>query len=254
MTRQLAGAHLNFVILPETAFPFYLRHPDNAPYYALLTGLAREMGVPMLVGSLERIDEKTYNRVFLISRTGDVLGHQDKVHLVPFGEYLPLERIFGYLEGLTRESGRFAPGRGFRALRLPGRDVPFGVFVCYESIFPDIARACAKDGAEFLVNVTNDAWFGTTAAPYQHFAMGVLRAVENGLPLVRAANTGISGAVDASGRVLVTTRLFEPASITAQIVPRRERTFYTRHGDLLVVLCAVATAGALFYRRVGIEN
>lgn len=249
LTQRLSGARCDFIVLPETAFPFYLRYPENAPYYATLAGLARELNAPMLVGSLEQTAEKTYNRAFLISRTGEVVGYQDKVHLVPFGEYLPLEWIFGYLEGLTRESGRFAPGKGHRALRLPGADVPFGVFICYESIFPEIARAYANDGAEFLVNTTNDAWFGTTAAPYQHFAMGVFRAVENGLPLVRSANTGISGAVDASGRVLMMTDLFKPAVFTAQITPRRERTFYTRHGDLLVALCALATAGALFYKK-----
>ena len=245
LTRQVAGARCELIVFPETAFPFYLRHPENASNYALVTGLARELNVPMLVGSLERTDGRIYNRAFLISRTGEVVGHQDKVHLVPFGEYLPLEWIFGYLEGLTRESGRFAPGAGHRALRLPGAEVPFGVFICYESIFPEIARAYANDGAEFLVNITNDAWFGTTAAPYQHLAMGVFRAVENGLPLIRSANTGISGAVDASGRVLVSTDLFEPAVLTAQVAPRRERTFYTRHGDLLVAFCVAMTAWAL---------
>jgi len=249
LTRRLAGARCDFIVLPETAFPFFFRDAENASYYATLTALAREMGVPMLVGSLEQTDGRIYNRAFLITRAGEVVGHQDKVHLVPFGEYLPLEWIFGYLEGLTRESGRFAPGAGHRALRLPGAEIPFGVFICYESIFPEIARTYANDGAEFLVNITNDAWFGTTAAPYQHLAMGVFRAVENGLPLIRSANTGISGAVDASGRVLARTPLFEPAVLTAQVAPRRERTFYTRHGDLLVIFCAAATIGALFYQK-----
>jgi apolipoprotein N-acyltransferase len=251
LTRGLAGAQCDFIVLPETAFPFYFKAPENAPYYDTLTGLARELETPMLVGSLERMDERIYNRAFLISGTGEEVGHQDKVHLVPFGEYLPFEWIFGYLEGLTRESGRFTPGQAHRALRLPEKDLPFGVFICYESIFPEIARAYANDGAEFLVNVTNDAWFGTTAAPYQHFAMGVFRAVENGLPLVRSANTGISGAVDASGRTLARTGLFEPRVFTAQIAPRRERTFYTRYGDLLVIPCMLLTAVAWFYRRKG---
>lgn len=249
LTRRLAGAPCDFIVLPETAFPFFFRDTENAPYYAALTGLTRELNAPLLVGSLERINDRTYNRAFLISPAGEVVGHQDKVHLVPFGEYLPLEWIFGYLEGLTRESGRFAPGTGHRALRLPGAEVPFGVFICYESIFPEIARACANDGAEFLVNITNDAWFGATAAPYHHFAMGVFRAVENGLPLIRSANTGISGAIDPSGRILARTPLFEPAVLTAQIAPRRERTFYTRHGDLLVLLCAVVTIGTLFTKK-----
>ena len=245
LIRQLDGKDLDFIVLPETAFPFFLNHAVNRPHYDQIVELTREMNVPMLIGSLDRTHGKTYNRAFLISKTGKVVGYQDKVHLVPFGEYIPLEFIFGYMEGLTRESGRFNPGEDSYLLDLPGRDASFGVFICYESIFPEIARHFVKNGADFIVNVTNDAWFGTTAAPFQHFAMGVFRAVENGRPLIRAANTGISGAVDASGRVLKTTKLFEPAAITVEIVPGRDLTFYTRHGDLLVVLCAAGTLFAL---------
>ena len=245
LTRQLFGADADFIVLPETALPFDFKGPENSPYYTRMVNLTKEMVTPILVGSLEYEGQKIYNRAFLISQEGEIVNHQDKVHLVPFGEYLPMEWIFGYMEGLTRESGRFTPGIPHRALPLPGRNVPFGVFVCYESIFPEIARACARDGAEFLVNVTNDAWFGTTAAPYQHFAMGVFRAVENGLPLIRCANTGISGAVDANGRVLAATRLFEPAVLAVQITPRKERTFYTRYGDWLVALCAIVMMGSL---------
>jgi apolipoprotein N-acyltransferase len=246
LTRRLSGAGTEFIVLPETALPFHFNHAENAVHRDRAVGLVREMKVPMLIGSLERTGERTYNRAFLVSARGETVGHQDKVHLVPFGEYLPMEWLFGYLEGLTRESGRFAPGDDHRVLRLPGRGIPFGVFVCYESIFPEIARAYAGQGAEFLVNVTNDAWFGITSAPYQHLAMGVFRAVENGLPLIRAANTGISGAVDASGRILAATPLFEPLSLAIRITASRERTFYTRHGDLLVLLCAVSTAWLLY--------
>lgn len=249
LTRELSGSGVDFIVLPETAFPFFLTLPANAPYFSRARDLAREMKAPILVGGLGNVDGKILNRVFLISPTGAMLGYQDKVHLVPFGEYLPLEWLFGYLEGLTRESGRFTPGAEYHALHLPDRDLPFGVFICYESIFPEIARTFARSGVRFLVNVTNDAWFGTTAAPYQHFAMGVFRAVENGLPLIRCANTGISGAVDASGRVLASTRLFEPTSLVVEIFPRQERTFYTRYGDLPVALCALISLGAFALQR-----
>lgn len=245
LVRQVSGADLDLIVLPETALPFDLEAPENSVYFDRMKALAGEVRTPLLVGSLAIDGQDIHNRVFLIGPDGVLHGYQDKVHLVPFGEYLPMEWLFGYMEGLTRESGRFSAGLSHRSLTIPpGRD-PFGVFVCYESIFPGIARACARDGATFLVNVTNDAWFGSTAAPYQHFAMGVLRAVENGLPLLRAANTGISGAVDANGRILARTPLFEPAVLRVDIFPSREHTLYTRFGDWLVGLCAIVAIVAL---------
>ena len=202
---------------------------------------------PCFVGSLEasagKKSENLYNRAFLLDDRGDVLDYQDKVHLVPFGEYLPLAFLFGYLEGLTAESGAFAHGKAHKVLTLPSTKQSFGVFLCYESIFPPIARTLASSGASFLVNITNDAWFGRTAAPYQHLSMAVLRAVETGRPVVRAANTGISGLIAPTGRILRETGLFETAAFIVEVRPRTEKTIYVLWGDTFVALCALLLVG-----------
>ncbi len=228
----LAGTQLDLVVFPETCFPYYFLDPRFAQYREPVTALAAKLGAPLLVGSLDFDGQHIYNRAFLLDVQGQVVGHADKVHLVPFGEYLPMPWLFGYLEGLTAESGIFAPGLGRQV--LPLANTHLGVFVCYESIFPEITRQLTSLGAGLLVNTTNDAWFGHSAAPYQHFSMCVLRAIETGRPVVRIANTGISGLIAPSGRILAETPLFEPLAQVLEVSPRRELTPYTRWGDLLL--------------------
>jgi apolipoprotein N-acyltransferase len=247
--RELAGeGRLDLMVFPETALPFYLRDPSRTEYRDSIAELARQTQTPLLVGSLERQADRVYNRAFLFDAAGAVVGYADKVHLVPFGEYLPLPWLFRYLEGLTAESGAFAAGAGHAVLRLPDHGPAFGVFICYESIFPEIARSLTRNGAVFLLNITNDAWFGHSAAPYQHFSMAVVRAVENGRPLLRVANTGISGTVSASGLIASATGLGETVARRASLAPRSATTFYTDHGDAFLLACALFLAGSLAAR------
>ncbi len=247
LTRVFPAGQLDLIVYPETSLPFRLRDPLYQAHYRQIVELVRQIRTPMLVGSLEG-DPGTesgdlYNRAFLFNERGDILDYQDKVHLVPFGEYLPLPFLFRYLKGLTAESGAFAHGKTHRVLTLPSAEQTFGVFLCYESIFPPIARTLADSGASFLVNTTNDAWFGSTAAPYQHLSMAVLRAVETGRPVLRAANTGISGLIAPTGRIVRETGLFETAAFTVEIRPRTERTVYVIWGDTFLALCAMFLAG-----------
>jgi apolipoprotein N-acyltransferase len=228
------GDSLDLVVFPETCLPFYFLEPRYTQYREPIAALAPYLNAPLLVGSLDSEDGNLYNRAFLLDRQGQVVGHADKVHLVPFGEYLPMPWLFQYLEGLTAESGIFSPGVSRQA--LPLGDVRLGVFVCYESIFPAIPRQLARLGAEVLINTTNDAWFGRSAAPHQHFSMCVLRAIETGRPVVRIANTGISGLIAPSGRILAATPLFEPLALRLKVAPRRAETFYLGWGDLLLWL------------------
>ena len=198
----------------------------------------------MLVGSLKGDSQNrtapVYNRAFLLNVQGEVVDYADKVHLVPFGEFLPFPFIFQYLGGLTAESGIFAHGARHKVLRLPRSDISFGVFICYESIFPEITRALMAQDPDFLINTTNDAWFGTTAAPHQHFAQAVLRAVESGRAVVRAANTGISGLIGPSGRIAYSTPLFTTVSFAIDVPLHQGQTIYTRWGDWPLLLCALA--------------
>ncbi len=257
LTRSLAAnRRLDLIVFPETALPIYFRDPYFAPQSRPITDLARELGVPLLVGSLEGQGKvwpkKVYNRAFLLDGQGLIQDFSDKVHLVPFGEYLPLPFLFQYLEGLTAESGIFTPGAAHKLLNLPEQNRPFGVFVCYESIFPEITRTLTRLGASFLINITNDAWFGRSAAPYQHFSMAVLRAVETGRPVLRAANTGISGLIGPDGRIIKATELFETTAFVVRVQPRTEPTLYTRYGDILLVLCALflASVGMAHWRTI----
>ena len=134
---------------------------------------------------------------------------------------------------------------------MPNSDLHFGVFICYESIFPEITRTLAGLGSAFLINTTNDAWFGRSAAPYQHFSMVVVRAVETGLPILRAANTGISGLVSPRGEILKATPLFETMAFVVSLEPRSTKTLYVQYGNVLVLLCALFLAALLMRYRLG---
>ena len=252
LARELAHTDsADLIIFPETALPFWFGDPARVREREQVVELARQISTPLLVGSLG-FDSKRgtlYNRGFLLDESGRIRDAADKVHLVPFGEYLPLPWLFQFMEGLTAESGQFAPGEeGHKILNIPGRNLPFGVFICYESVFPEISRTLARLGASFLVNTTNDAWFGETAAPYQHLSMAVLRAVETGLPIVRVANTGISALISPSGQIAGATALFETATMVVSLAPTKGTTIYVRYGDWFLVLCALFLGGAIAMR------
>jgi apolipoprotein N-acyltransferase len=245
LTLRVPGwERVSAAIWPETAVQFLLERDQRLRQYLgqvvpagglLLTGAMR--GEP-LQGELQKI----FNSLMVLDHDGNLLGSSDKFHLVPLGEYVPLRRLFPFINKLTPGSVNFTQGPGARTLELPGLP-PAGALICYEVIFP--GRVVDPDHRpQWLLNVTNDAWFGTSSGPYQHFASARLRAVEEGLPLVRAANTGISGLVDPYGRVLDTIPLGQsgvhdiplPAALPGL-------TIYARYGDwTLIVQLLLATA------------
>jgi apolipoprotein N-acyltransferase len=228
------------IVWPETAAPFFFRYEPALRGRVL--DIAAETGSYLLVGSpdVERASvgaegDRYYNSAFLVSPNRELLGKYDKIHMVPFGEYVPLKSILFFVHKLAYGIGDFEPGRTHTVFHLPrGR---FGVTICYEVIFPDQVRRYVKQGADFLVNITNDAWFGRSAAPGQHLAMAALRAAENRRYLIRAANTGISAIIDPTGRIVKASDIFVPAVISGRIQLRRGETFYTRYGDLFAWLC-----------------
>jgi apolipoprotein N-acyltransferase len=181
-----------------------------------------------------------YNRAFLISSQGETIDVYDKMHLVPFGEFVPFRQALFFIDKLVEIIGDF--GLGERATVFKLNSNKFGVLICYEIIFPDLVRQSVKNGAEYLVNITNDAWFGKTAASYQHISMAALRAVENRIPIIRAANTGISGFIDATGKIRNTTQLFTREFSVSDIAPNTgPRTFYSKFGDIFSYLCLLLT-------------
>ena len=228
-------------------------HPDivlwseSSTLYPILAGgewsdqviaMVRRTGVPLLVGSDLYTGDVVYNSSFLILPDGRFYPQEySKIYLVPFGEYVPLAKLFFFAGKVVPEISDFTAGYKYTLFPLKGDR--FAVNICFEVVFPQLARTLCRDGSSLLTTITNDAWFGKSSAPYQHFAMASMRAVENRRYLVRAANTGISGAVDPYGRVLMKTRIFEPAAFTVNVGWVKETTFYTRHGDVLVAVSIV---------------
>jgi apolipoprotein N-acyltransferase len=240
LSRRAALDHLQLLVWPETALPTPLRRDPMLRH--LLVDMAGALRLPLLVGSIDVSDREQYrNSAFLVTSEG-VQNRYDKIQLVPFGEYVPLSALLGFVRGWAEFIADLEPGA--RPIVFPGPPAPFGVVICYEGIFPELVREFVKDGALFMVNMTNDAWFGRTSGPPQHLAMYPLRAVEHRLAVVRAANTGISAFIAPSGRIARSLGLYERGVLADEIVLRSGTTLYTRWGDWVAWFSlAVAAAG-----------
>jgi apolipoprotein N-acyltransferase len=184
-----------------------------------------------------------FNSASLVSPSGEWIGRYDKTHLVPFGEYVPFKRFLSFAGGLTKEVGDFTAG----ATRLPlqAGEEKLGVFICYESIFPDEVRQFARSGAQVLVNISNDGWYGDSGAYAQHLKQARMRAIENDRWLLRATNTGVTAAIDPFGRITQSVPRKVRTSLVANYAVVDETTFYTRHGDWLAYACAIISLVAL---------
>ena len=255
----------DLIVWPETATPGSIT--KNRRLNARIRSLAEELKVPLLVGSSQhrkfgtaadaRLEFK--NSAFLIPpRRGPVKHqHYNKNRLLPFGEYLPLkEKMPWDLIGID-DVGGYTAGNELAVFELNG--VRFATTICWENIFPDLVREFVNNGAQFIINITNEAWFGKTAAPYQFLSMSVLRAVENGVFVVRCANTGISAFIDPNGRVYSRVAgeqgedIFVSGVRTDAVIPAGSKTFYTRYGDwaarLSIAVTTIAIVGALVFRK-----
>ncbi len=234
----LAAARLKpaLIVWPETASPTLLR--GDPVLLESLKDLARTWGVALLVGSVDVADgagRDIRNTAFLLTEQG-IVGRYDKIQLVPFGEYVPLSGIIGFVRGWAQFISELTPGS--HAVVFSGPPAPFGVVICYEGIFPALFRRFVKDGARLMVNMTNDAWFGRTSGPLQHLTMYPFRAVEHRTALVRAANTGVSAFIDPRGRIVSSLGLYERGILIHEVPLRRGETLYTRFGDWLAGLSA----------------
>jgi len=228
------------IIWPETALPFFFQNASHLSKEVF--EVAKITNANILFGSPAYVKDKDsifyYNRAYLISKNR-VFDYYDKVHLVPFGEYVPLKKYIPFVHRLVPAAGDFSTGKKVKPIHSPGLKI--GALICFETIFPDISRKFAVQGAEFLVNLTNDAWFGRTSAPYQHLSMAVFRCVENGLPMARAANTGISAFILANGKIADKSELFAREILQKEIQLAHKKTFYSQLGDIFAILLTIAT-------------
>ncbi len=238
------------LIWPEAATPFFLQEKSGLSRQVL--DFSAHEGVSLLVGSpaYERAaaEIRYYNSAFLLKPDQGLVGRSDKVHLVPFGEYVPLPWLLGFLNKMVVGVGDFSPGK-LLPLDLDGKKL--GVLICYEGIFPELARSYVRQGSDLLINITNDAWFGRSAAPYQHLAMVRFRAIENRVWLARSANTGISALISPSGTLSRQTPLFVQDVISGSVGLGHNGSFYTRFGDVFAWLCLFFSvlAGAFLVRK-----
>ena len=243
LTRDVIAGGAELVLWPESATPFYFEHGVETE---ILRDLARRHEVALLIGSdqWERgTPPRIFNAAFVVGADGSTKGVYRKVHLVPFGEYVPLKPLLFFAEPLVQAVSDFAPGTEVNT--LPVGDARISTAICYEVVYPALIREGVDNGSQLLTTITNDAWFGESSAPWQHFAMAAMRAVEQGRYLVRAANTGISGAVDPYGRVLLASDLFVEGAWQVPVRLLDERTVYSRTGDLVAWASVVLVALAL---------
>ena len=246
-TETAAQAGADLIVWPEAATPFPLARD---PRGEIIRSLARQTRTHLLIGTTEiETDDQTryYNAAYMIDPAGDTTGIYRKQHLVPFGEYVPLRRALFFVSPLVEAVAGFSAGTEPRA--LPFGDRLVSTAICYEIIYPGLVRELTLAGADLLTTLTNDAWYGRTAAPYQHFQMARMRAIEQGRYLVRAANTGISGVIDPYGQVLARSPLFEQAVVVEEVRLLAQVTPYGRFGDAPAYAGVAITLVALGSRR-----
>jgi apolipoprotein N-acyltransferase len=252
MTRQALGRGATFVIWPESSTPFHFE--DDLVQGGAIRRLAREASATLLIGSdqvepIRAVDgnaspsERYYNAAFLVKPDGTIGAVYRKMHLVPFGEYVPLQRLLFFVGPIVEAVSAFTPGDA--PVLLPVGQHLVSTAICYEVIYGSLMRRFVLDGSELLTTITNDAWYGRSSAAYQHWDQAAMRAVENGRYLARAANTGISGFIDPYGRAIQKSELFEQTLLVTDVRLLTGRTVYSRIGDLVAWLSLAMIAAAL---------
>lgn len=243
LTRQAIDRGAQFIIWPESSTPFNFEEDITGN---VIRDMVRQSGKPLLLGSDEIEDgaeQRSYNSAFMLDSGGSTAAVYRKIHLVPFGEYVPFQRLLFFVGPLVEAVSAFSAGTRVTMLPVDGHMV--STAICYEVTYPALAREAVRQGSEMLTTITNDAWYGESSAAFQHFEMAIMRAIEQGRYLVRSANTGISGIVDPYGRVLIKTELFETVAVVGEARFVQARTVYATIGDLAVYVSAAAVVLAL---------
>jgi apolipoprotein N-acyltransferase len=242
-------ARIDLVVWPESPAPFFVNDGKFRAAVSEMTRATKAWTITGSVGNGPAVAGKeatAFNSAALISPTGDWTARYDKIHLVPFGEYLPFPSVFSFAGGLTDEVGRFERGTSREPLNAGGTKL--GIFICYESIFPDEVRQFADRGAQVFVNLSNDGWYGDSGAYAQHLNQTRMRAIENNRWLLSATDTGVTASIDPWGRVVAQIPRKERTALVAPYALTSVTTFYSRHGDWFAYGCAIISLGALIAR------
>jgi apolipoprotein N-acyltransferase len=226
------GRAAALILWPETAMPFIF---DRDPARQSVSEIPVAVSSSLLFGTIARDSaDRYYNGAIALGKDGSVLGAYNKVHLVPFGEFTPLREYLPFLANISVQIGEFFSGDSHKPIRTDTGSL--GVLICFEGVFPTITNETVRQGANVLVNMTNDAWFGRSSAAYQHLGFYVFRAVETDRWVLRAANTGFSAIIDPQGHIRARTKLFEKTALTGRFAMKQSQTFYVQYGDYFMVL------------------
>jgi apolipoprotein N-acyltransferase len=241
---SLPHQHPDLIVWPESPAPFQTNDPA---FREPISKLARQANTWLVIGSIGVDNPHTiFNSASLVSPAGEWTARYSKIHLVPFGEYVPFASVFSFASGLTQAVGNFT--RGTLHAPLQAGDQRLGIFICYESIFPNEVRQLVADGAEVLINISNDGWYGDSGAWAQHLNQARMRAIENNRWLLRDTNTGLTASIDPYGRIVANMERKTRGALVAPYALTKVTTFYSRHGDWFASLCAIISVGALLAR------
>ncbi len=241
----------DLIIWPETAVGGRIKEGDKR-LRRKIQQVLKETDAYLLTGAPYSSDGKDYNSAFLISPSSKLLGRYDKIHLVPAGEYFPFWRHSKLLEYLLQEAGDFTPGEKYTIFEIPGRgnfrkSAKFSVLICFEGIFGDLTRRFVNEGADFLVNITNDAWSHSKTSHYQHASIATFRAVENHTYFVRVGNSGVSRVINPIGTIEKNLDYNRVGVLIGELSPASRKTFYTRYGDIFAKLILAMTLLSFVY-------
>ena len=240
MAESLAEERYDLLILPESPTP--VSFPHDAAYREALEKLARRYELGLVFNNISYTGkhgrERYYNSAVFMTPGGSIAGIYHKIHLVPFGEYLPLRKIFSsFAQTITRDVGEFSSGEEHLVVGMKGHTA--NAIICFEAVFPGLVRRFVQHGSQLIINLTNDRWYGNSSAPYQHLAIARWRAIENRRYLLRAANSGVTAVIEPTGRIQVATQILQEAVCIGGFAFLQRQTFYTRYGDVFVLLCAI---------------
>ncbi|HZU29754.1 MAG TPA: apolipoprotein N-acyltransferase, partial [Candidatus Angelobacter sp.] len=236
------------IIWPESPAPFFIADPRVQQW---LTALSQDTNSYLVIGAVGETAEvagerKLLNSALVMDPHGNVMGRYDKIHLVPFGEYVPFQDLLFFANKLTHEVGDFARGTERKVFDLNGTHA--GVFICYESVFPDEVREFTANGAQLLINISDDMWYGETSAPAQHLQMSRMRAIENHRWILLATNNGTTASIDPFGRIIAKGPRNIRTVLNAPYALESESTFYSRYGDVFAWICVVISCLAVLVR------
>jgi apolipoprotein N-acyltransferase len=239
MANELRSSAVDLLVLPESPTP--VMYENDAPYQAILKKLAARYTYGLIFNNIRSEETaegvKYFNSAYYLDGKSKIPFVYDKIHLVPFGEYIPLKKLFVFMRTVTQDVGEFQPGGEIRLFMLGTN--PVNATVCFEAIFPGLVRRFVRNGSRLIVNLTNDRWYGDSSAPFQHFSIARWRAVENRRYFLRAANSGISAVIEPTGRIQTSTGILKRTICEGRFTFCVVQTFYTRYGDAFVSLCAI---------------